>query len=85
MEAASLTVSVSEAEDVDVAQKEHEARTGYEIIGKKGEPSIIDPICTQEKLFCHKKVRNYIIEGKNKLEEKGFHTIIPTEVLFRTF
>ena len=61
MEAASLTVSVPQTEDVDVAQKEHEARTGYEIIGKKCEPSIIDPIGTQEKLFCHEKVRNYII------------------------
>ena len=61
LEAASLTVSVPQTEDVDVAQKEHEARTGYEIIGKKGEPSIIDPIGTQEKLFCHEKVRNYII------------------------
>ena len=61
MEAASLTVSVPQTEDVDVAQKEHEARTGYEIIGKEGEPSIIDPIGTQEKLFCLEKVRNYII------------------------
>ena len=85
MEAASMTVSVFETEDVDVAQKEHEAWTGYEIIGKEGEPSIIDAIVTQEKLFCHKKVRNYIIEWKNKLEEKGFHTIIPAKVLFRTF
>ena len=47
MEAASLTVSVSEAEDVNVAQKEHEARTGYKIIGEEGEPSIIDPVVTQ--------------------------------------
>ena len=82
MEAASLTVSVSEAEDVNVAQKEHEARTGYKIIGEEGEPSIIDPIVTQEKLFCHEKVRNNIIEGKKKFEEKCFYTIVPTKELF---
>ena len=82
MEAASLNVSVSEAEDVDVAQKEHEARTGYEIIGEEGEPSIIDPVVTQKKLFRHKKIRNDIIEGKKKLKEKSFYTIVPTKELF---
>ena len=85
MEAASLTASVSEAEDVDVAQEEHEAGTGYEVIGKEGEPFIIDTIVTQEKLFRHQKVRNDIIDGKKKLEEKCLYTIVPTKVLFGTF
>ena len=71
MEAASLTVSVSEAEDVDVAQKEHEARTGYKIIGEEGEPSIIDPIVTQKKLFCHKKSEMISLRGRKNLKKKA--------------